>query len=134
MVSHAPIQKANMMYLSKEATNKDQTLKMQMLLSSNDKDTTNTKKIWSRNGFFGDQKGEFTIYKANFPENTLIYCNQGSILTLKVGDYTFYLSYIVLGQIISRIMFIKRMKLNCICLCITPKLVILKVLEISCHS
>ena len=88
------------MYLSKEATNKDQTLKMQMLLSSNDKDTTNTKKIWSRNGFFGDQKGKFTIYKANFPENTPICCNQGSILTLKVGDYTFYLNYVVLGQIV----------------------------------
>ena len=44
MVSHAPIQKANMMYLSKEATNKDQTLKMQMLLSSNDKELQTLKK------------------------------------------------------------------------------------------
>ena len=100
VVSHSPIQKANMMCLSKEATNKDQTLKMQMLLSSDDKDTTNTGKIWSRNVFFGDQRGEFTIYKANFPENTLIYCNQESILTLKAGDYAFYLYYVVFGQII----------------------------------
>ena len=71
MVSHGCIKKANMMYLIKEASNKDQMLKIQMLVSSDDKD-----------------------------ENTLVYCNQGSILTLKAGDYAFYFDYVVLGQLI----------------------------------
>ena len=71
-----------------------------MLVSSDDKDTGNTEKVWWKNGFFGDQRGELTIFQNNFPENTLVFCNQGSILTLKVGDYAFYLDYAVLGQMI----------------------------------
>ena len=72
MVSHGCIKKANMMYLIKEVSNKDQMLKILMLVSSDDKD-----------------------------ENTLVYCNQGSILTLKAGDYAFYFDYVVLGQLIG---------------------------------
>ena len=95
------IQKANMMYLTKEATNKDQSLKMQLLYSADDKPTLETELIcWKKNSLFWDQKGEFTINKANFPENTLIYANQGSILTLKASDYAIYLDYIILGQLI----------------------------------
>ena len=90
-----------MMYLSKEATNKDQCLKMQMMLSLDKEDSANnSEKIWSSNGFFGDQKGDFTIKKANFSENTLVYCNQGTISTLKAGDYAIYLDYVISGQLI----------------------------------
>lgn len=43
--------------MSKEATNKDQSLKMQMMFSlkDNEKEST-TEKIWAENGFFGDQR------------------------------------------------------------------------------
>ena len=89
------------MYLSKEATKKDQCLKMQMMLSLDKEDSANnSEKIWSSNGFFGDQKGDFTIKKANFPENTLVYCNQGTISNLKAGDHAIYLDYVTLGQLI----------------------------------
>ena len=44
-----PIWKANMMFLSKEATNKDQNLKMQMMLSLNKASSSNSDKIW---GFY----------------------------------------------------------------------------------
>ena len=51
-----------MMYLRKEATNKDQGLKMQMLLSiDNDKKTPSEKK-WAKNKFFGDQRADLTIF------------------------------------------------------------------------
>ena len=30
----------------------------------------------------------------------MVYCNQGTISTLKAGDYAIYLDYIILGQII----------------------------------
>ena len=36
----------------------------------------------------------------NFPENTLVYCNQGTISTPKAGDYAIYLDYVILGPII----------------------------------
>ena len=89
------------MYLSKEATNKDQSLKMQMMLSLDKEHLAyNSEKIWSSNGFFGNQRGDFTIKKPNFPENKLVYCNQGIISTLKEGDYAIYLDYVVLEQLI----------------------------------
>ena len=88
-----------MMYLSKEATNKDQCLKIQMMLSlDKENSANNSKKIWSSNGFFEDQKGDFSIKKVNFPENTLLYCNQRTISTLKAGDDAIYLDYVILGQ------------------------------------
>ena len=95
-----PIQKANMMFSSKEATNKDLSLKMQMILSLDKDDSTNSEKIWKAKGFFGDQKGDSIIKKPNFPENILAYCNEGTISTLKTGDYAIYLDYAIPGQII----------------------------------
>ena len=95
-----PIQKANMMFSSKEATNKDLSLKMQMILSLDKDDSTNSEKIWKAKDFFGDQKGDSIIKKPNFPENTLAHCNEGTISTLKTGDYAIYLDYAIPGQII----------------------------------
>ena len=57
--------KANMLYLSKEATSKDQKPKMQILLS------TDTEYVWKCNGFFGAQKGKLH-FLSDFPKNTLI--------------------------------------------------------------
>ena len=49
-----------MMYLSTEATNKDQSLKMKVLLLTDDKATLDTELIWEKSGFFGDQKGKLS--------------------------------------------------------------------------
>ena len=89
-----------MMILSKEATNKDQSLKMQIMLSLDKDDSINSEKILKTKGFSGDRKGGFTIKKPNFPENTLVYCNQGTISTLKAWDYAIYLDCVILRQII----------------------------------
>ena len=93
------LKKANMLFLTKEATNEDQKLKMEMLMSTTD-DKKNSEAIWNKNGFFSDQKEEFTISKNNFPGNTSVYCNQGTISTVKSGENAIYLDYAVLGQII----------------------------------
>ena len=53
-----------------------------------------------KTGFFENQKGDFTIKKPYFPENILIYRNQGTISTLKATEYAIYLHYVILGQII----------------------------------
>ena len=47
-INQNPIQKANMMFLSKEATNKDKNLKIEMLLSLDKSDTSNSEKIWKQ--------------------------------------------------------------------------------------
>ena len=62
-----------MLYLSKEATAKDQKLKMQMLLST-DNDTKNTEFVWKHNWFFGSQKGELTLFKKGFPWKHAVLC------------------------------------------------------------
>ena len=63
-----------MVFLSKEASNKDESLKMQMMLSmKEDKSESSTEFVWKENGSCGDQRTDLTIVKANFPEKTLVY-------------------------------------------------------------
>ena len=70
-------------------------MKMKLLLLSDDKPSLVTELIWNQNGFFSDQKGELTLNKVNFPYSTLIYENQGSILTFKGGEHAIYLDYVI---------------------------------------
>ena len=49
--------------------------------------------------FFGDQIVGLTISKANFPENTLVYINQGTVSLVKGGEKAIYLDFVVVGQI-----------------------------------
>ena len=68
------LQKANMMVLSKEMTDKDRSLKTQLLVTENEgKDVLSGEKVWKNNGFFGDIKPEMTLEKVNLSENTLIF-------------------------------------------------------------
>ena len=90
-----------MLFLSKEASNKDESLKIQMMLSmKDDKSESSTERVWRENDFFGDQKTDLTIVKANFPENTLVYVNNGSITPVK-GGHAMYLDFVILAQILS---------------------------------
>ena len=91
--------KASMLYLSKETASEDTQLKSQMLLSFNNDESKGSEKIWKEFGFFGDQRAELTILKANFPENCLVYVNQGLLSVVKGGEKAIYLDYVVLGQI-----------------------------------
>ena len=49
--------------------------------------------------FFKDQRTDLTIVKANFPENTLVYVNQGSISPVK-NSYAIYLDFVIMAQIV----------------------------------
>ena len=78
------------MLLSKEASTKDTQLKFQLLLSFKDNDPSKgSERIWLESGYFGNQRAELTIQKANFPENTLIYVNQLYGSLVKVGKRPF---------------------------------------------
>ena len=41
------------------------------------------KKIWNKASFFGDKIADFTVNKANSPENVLVYANQGNVTQVK---------------------------------------------------
>lgn len=93
-----------MLYMPKEATNKDDSLKIRMMVSlKGDLVEKSTEKIWKFNGFFGDHRTDLAIMKANFPENTLIFVNNGSISAVKGGQTAIYLDYFILAQILSLI-------------------------------
>ena len=87
--------KANTLFLSKEATENDCQMKMQMLMIvDNNKESLASEIIWFSYGFFGNQFGK------NFSENTLNYPNQGLITNLKADDRGIYLDYVVFAQIL----------------------------------
>ena len=60
-----------MMVLCKEMTDKDRSLKTQLLITENEgKDALSGENVWKNNGFFGDIKPEMNHEKVNLPENT----------------------------------------------------------------
>ena len=69
--------RASLMLLSKEANTKDTQLKSQLLLSLKDDDPSKgSDHIWPQSGFFGEQRSDLAIPKANYSELTLTYINQ----------------------------------------------------------
>ena len=88
-----------MTFLSKEALNKDQQLKKQTLVSLQDDEFKNTKHVWQESGFFDDDRSDLTIPKANFPENTVCYVNQGSLSLVKGRGQAIYLEFVVIEQL-----------------------------------
>ena len=70
-----------------------------MVLSLQDDESKGTENIGKENVFFGDQRAELTILKANFPENTLVFINHGTVSLVKGGNEAFYLNFDVVGQI-----------------------------------
>ena len=88
------------MLLSKEANTKDTQLKSQLLLSFKDDDQSKgSENIWLQPGFFGEQRSDLTIQKANFPELTLTYVNQARVSLVKGGDKAIYCDFVILAQI-----------------------------------
>ena len=94
-------------------------------------------KIWTEFGFFGKQRAELTIPKANFPENSLIYVNQATVSLVKGGEKTIYCDNVICAQImpmanlIQQLILIltslKMMRSCCFVLCITQAMVYIAV-------
>ena len=70
-----------------------------MVASMGESPEKSTECVRKENVFFGDQRADLTIKKANFPENTLVYNNNGSV-TLVKGGHAIYLEYVILAQIL----------------------------------
>ena len=90
-----------MLLLSKEATDKDRSLKTQLLVTSNDsQEKLSGERVWKNNGFFQDFRPDLNLEKKNIPENTLFYINQSLLSTVKNRDIAMYNHNFILGQLI----------------------------------
>ena len=96
------LEKANMMLLSKELTDKDRSMKTQLLIrsQSSDDEKLSGEKVWKENGFFKDIRPELNLEKVNMPENCLYYVNQAFLSTVKNGDIAMYVQNFIIGQLI----------------------------------
>ena len=75
-------------------------VKMEMMLvSMGESSEKSTERVSKENGFFGDQRADPTIKKANFPENTLVYINNGSLTPVK-GGHAIFFEYVILAKIL----------------------------------
>ena len=101
MLSDIPkLEKANMLLLSKEMTDKDKSMKTQLMFKTKPENKLSGEKIWKKDGFFKDVRAELNLEKVNIPENCLLYVNQGFLSTVKSGEIAMYLNNFVIGQLI----------------------------------
>ena len=63
--------------LKKVYENGDNRTEMSLSTTKKDEKKTNSVTMWANNGFFADECCDFSLEKANLPENTLFYMNQG---------------------------------------------------------
>ena len=89
-----------MVVLSKEMSDKDKSMKTQLMFKSEPKNKLSGEQIWKKNGFFKDVRAELSLQKVNIPENCLIYINQGFLSTVKNGEIAMYLDNFIIGQLI----------------------------------
>ena len=92
-----------MMLLSKELTDKDRSMKTQLLIRSpqaNEDEKLSGEKVWAENVFFHDIRPELNLEKVNIPENCLFYVNQAFLSTVKNGDIAMYVQNFIIGQLI----------------------------------
>ena len=93
------LEKANMLLLSKEMTDKDKSMKTQLLFKPKE-DKLSGEKIWKEDGYFKDVRAELNLEKVNIPENCLLYVNQGFLSTVKSSEIAMYLNNFIIGQLI----------------------------------
>ena len=87
--------------MTKHTTEEDRSLKAQLLVSKSDPsdDDICSEKIWSKGGFYRDERSGFGMEKVNYLENTLFYVNQ-AYMTVQKGENIFYSNHFILRQVI----------------------------------
>ena len=88
-----------MLLLSKEMTDKDKSMKTQLLYKPKE-DKLSGEKTWKEDGFFKNIMAQLNLDKVNIPENCLLYVNQGFFSTVKSGEIAMYLHNFIIGQLI----------------------------------
>ena len=66
LINHT-LENANMLLLSKEATDKDRSLKTQLLVTSNDsQEKLSGENVWKNNGFFQDLRRDLNFEEKKY--------------------------------------------------------------------
>ena len=91
---------ANLLLMEKEVSEGDRNLKMKMYFSENLKRHSTVNNLWKEYGFFGERANDLSLSKADLPENTLFYINQGTSSVVKSGDQAIYITNVLLAQIL----------------------------------
>ena len=88
-----------MLLLSKEANEKDRSLKTWLLLSTNSQSPEKISRevVWKKL-VFSLTRADSNLLKRNFPENTLCYVNQGYISAVKGSELAIYNHILLLEQ------------------------------------
>ena len=89
-----------MLLLTKEATEKDRSLKTQLLLSTTNSQSSEKisgEKIWKKNGFFQIKEQISTLKRKTFLENAIYYVNQAYLFTVNGGELAIYNHNFILG-------------------------------------
>ena len=64
--SHGLLEKANMMLMTKAATEKNRSLKIQLLISSkNSEEKLSGERVWRSEGYFSDTRHELNLEEKN---------------------------------------------------------------------
>ena len=91
--------KASVFSLSKEISESDRSVRSKMVVANIEGVEKVGEQIWEEEGYFGKLNPNYSCHKNDFPENALIYVNQG-YLTVKDKDTMIYCDYTILAQII----------------------------------
>ena len=86
--------------MNKKVSEDDKRMTMQLYVSNDKGSLKTTENFFHQDGYFGNQRSDLTLLKANFPENLLAYVNQSSISTLKNDDKAIYTVNVALAQIL----------------------------------
>ena len=91
-----------MLMITKEATDKDRSLKTQLLVSTsvNNDDKISGERVWRSNGYFRNVRHDLKLEKQNILENCLLYINQALLSTVKNGELAMCNHNFIIGQII----------------------------------
>ena len=95
------LEKASMLLLSKEASESDESLKTQLILSTNSQPERISGEVLQRkNCFFSDERSDFNTEKKNNPENAICFTNQAFLSTVKRRELAIYCHQFIIGQLL----------------------------------
>ena len=101
--AYIDILSASNLYMNKEVSEGDKRMKMQLYLSNEKGNLKTTEKLFPQDRYFGDQRSDLTLVKANFPENLLVYVNQASLSSLKNDEEAIYAVNVALAKLLPLI-------------------------------
>ena len=94
-------EKADLLILTKHATEKDFSWKTQLMVSKTSPffEEICNENILVKQEFFKNERSDFGMEKVNYPENRLFYVNH-AYLTVQKWENIVYVDHFILGQVI----------------------------------